>query len=139
MKKWLKSLYESDVIRYLFFGGCTTMVNMVSFFILRQLKIELNIANVISVILAILFAYVVNSKFVFQQKYNSFKEYTNAFVKFISARGITMFIEVAGLWLLVEFIGLNELFGKLMIQVIVIVLNYIFSKVFVFKNACIKD
>ena len=64
MKKWLKSLYESDVIRYLFFGGCTTMVNMVSFFILRQLKIELNIANVISVILAILFAYVVNSKFV---------------------------------------------------------------------------
>ena len=68
MKQWIRKMYESSVIRYIFFGGCTTMVNLVSFFILRNLKVELNIANIISIILAILFAYVVNSKYVFQDK-----------------------------------------------------------------------
>ena len=68
MKQWIRKMYESSVIRYIFFGGCTTMVNLVSFFILRKLKVELNIANIISIILAILFAYVVNSKYVFQDK-----------------------------------------------------------------------
>ena len=66
MKQWIRKMYESSVIRYIFFGGCTTMVNLVSFFILRKLKVELNIANIISIILAILFAYVVNSKYVCQ-------------------------------------------------------------------------
>ena len=58
MKQWIRKMYESSVIRYIFFGGCTTMVNLVSFFILRKLKVELNIANIISIILAILFAIV---------------------------------------------------------------------------------
>ena len=48
MKQWIRKMYESSVIRYIFFGGCTTMVNLVSFFILRKLKVELNIANIIS-------------------------------------------------------------------------------------------
>lgn len=42
MKQWIRKMYESSVIRYIFFGGCTTMVNLVSFFILRKLKVELN-------------------------------------------------------------------------------------------------
>ena len=46
MKQWIRKMYESSVIRYIFFGGCTTMVNLVSFFILRKLKVELNIANI---------------------------------------------------------------------------------------------
>ena len=45
MKQWIRKMYESSVIRYIFFGGCTTMVNLVSFFILRKLKVELNIAS----------------------------------------------------------------------------------------------
>lgn len=134
MRKWIERLYESAVIRYLFFGGCTTMVNMVSFYILRQLNIELNLANIISIILAIVFAYVVNSKYVFRQKYHDIMEHGKAFVKFISARGVTMLIEVVGLWLLVEFMQLHELFGKLLIQVIIVILNYVFSKWIVFNK-----
>ena len=75
MKQWIRKMYESSVIRYIFFGGCTTMVNLVSFFILRNLKVELNIANIISIILAILFAYVVNSKYVFQDKCETLKDH----------------------------------------------------------------
>ena len=68
MTALIKKLYASDVVRYVFFGGCTTLVNLVSFFLLRQAGVQRDLANVISIILAILFAYVVKSKFVFQDK-----------------------------------------------------------------------
>ena len=44
MKQWIRKMYESSVIRYVFFGGCTTMVNLVSFFVLRKLNVELNLS-----------------------------------------------------------------------------------------------
>lgn len=134
MKKLVRQLYESSVIRYLFFGGCTTLVNMVSFYILRKMQVELNTANMISIVLAILFAYVVNSKYVFQSKYENLKEIGESFLKFISARAATMVIEIVGLWLLVEQIKIQEMLGKLAIQFIVVILNYVFSKLFVFKK-----
>ena len=65
MKEQIRKLYHSEVIRYIFFGGCTTLVNLVVFYGLRKLGMGLNISNVISIIAAILFAYVVNSLFVF--------------------------------------------------------------------------
>ena len=68
MIRIVKKLFANDVVRYVFFGGCTTVVNLVSFFILRQVGVQRDVANVISIILAILFAYVVNSKYVFQDK-----------------------------------------------------------------------
>ena len=134
MKQWIRKMYESSVIRYIFFGGCTTMVNLVSFFILRKLKVELNIANIISIILAILFAYVVNSKYVFQDKCETLKDHVQPFCKFVSARLVTMVIEVGGVWLLVSVMGLNDMIGKFLTQFIVLILNYVFSKFFVFTT-----
>ena len=125
MKQWIRKMYESSVIRYIFFGGCTTMVNLVSFFILRNLKVELNIANIISIILAILFAYVVNSKYVFQDKCETLKDHVQPFCKFVSARLVTMVIEVGGVWLLVSVMGLNDMIGKFLTQFIVLILNYV--------------
>ncbi|RHS62549.1 GtrA family protein [Ruminococcus sp. AM46-18] len=125
MKQWIRKMYESSVIRYIFFGGCTTMVNLVSFFILRKLKVELNIANIISIILAILFAYVVNSKYVFQDKCETLKDHVQPFCKFVSARLVTMVIEVGGVWLLVSVMGLNDMIGKFLTQFIVLILNYV--------------
>ena len=134
MKQWIRKMYESSVIRYVFFGGCTTMVNLVSFFVLRKLNVELNIANVISIILAILFAYVVNSKFVFQDKCETLRDHVRPVCKFISARLVTMIIEVGGVWLLVSVMGMNDMIGKFLTQFIVLILNYIFSKFFVFTT-----
>ena len=109
MKQWIRKMYESSVIRYIFFGGCTTMVNLVSFFILRKLNVELNIANIISIIVAILFAYIVNSKYVFQDKCETLRDHIQPFCKFISARLVTMVIEVGGVWLLVSVMGMNDM------------------------------
>ena len=138
MKKLIdlvKKCYANDIMRYLFFGGCTTLVNLVVFWVLRKLHLELNIANFISIVAAVLFAYVVNAKYVFLQKYNSFGEHIKPFLKFVGARCATMVIELGGVWLLAEKIGMKDMAAKLITQVIVIILNYIFSKFLVFTNS----
>ena len=134
MTALIKKLYASDVVRYVFFGGCTTLVNLISFYVLRKLGVGLNIANVISIILAILFAYVVNSRFVFQDKCETLADHIRPFCKFISARLMTMVIEVGGVWLLVAKLGMNDMVGKFATQFIVLILNYVFSKFFVFTT-----
>ena len=134
LKALILHFYQNDVIRYVFFGGCTTLVNLVCFFVLRKCRVELNIANLISIITAILFAYVVNSRYVFQDKCETFKDHIRPFCKFISARLVTMVIEVGGVWLLVEVCKMNDMAGKFNTQFIVLALNYIFSKFFVFTT-----
>ena len=126
----IKKLYANDVIRYIFFGGCTTVVNLASFFFLRQAGLQREIANVISVILAIVFAYVVNSKFVFLDKCETLKDHIRPFCKFVGA----MVIEVGGVWFFAEIVHLNDMVGKLIIQFVVMALNYVFSKFLVFTS-----
>lgn len=134
MVKLITNLYRNSVIRYIFFGGCTTLVNLISFYVLRKLSVQLTAANVISIILAILFAYVVNSKYVFLDKCEKLADHIQPFCKFVSARLITMVIEVGGVWLLVEVIAMNDMLGKFLTQFIVLALNYVFSKFFVFTT-----
>lgn len=134
LKNLIKKLYENDVVRYVFFGGCTTGVNVVSFFLLRKAGLRLNIANLISIILAVLFAYVVNSKYVFQDPCKKLQDHIRPFLKFISARAVTMVIELGGVWLLAGKLKFPEMPGKVFIQVIVLVLNYLFSKFLVFTG-----
>ena len=130
----IKKLYVNDVIRYIFFGGCTTVVNLASFFFLRQAGLQREIANVISIILAIVFAYVVNSKFVFLDKCETLKDHIRPFCKFVGARLSTMVIEVGGVWFFAEIVHLNDMVGKLIIQFVVRALNYVFSKFLVFTS-----
>ena len=135
IKDLVLCLYGNDVVRYIFFGGCTTLVNLVCFFIFWNIcHVNLNIANVISIVVAIIFAYVVNSKYVFQDKCETLKDHIQPFGKFVSARLLTMVIEVGGVWLLVEVMGMNGMVGKFCTQFIVLALNYIFSKFFVFTT-----
>lgn len=134
LKDLILRFYNNDVIRYIFFGGCTTLVNLVCFFVLRKCNVELTIANVISIIVAIIFAYIVNSKYVFQDKCETLVDHIRPFCKFISARLLTMVIEVGGVWLLVEKVGMSDMVGKFCTQFIVLALNYIFSKFFVFTT-----
>lgn len=126
-------LYDNDIVRYVFFGGLTTLVNLISYTILRNFM-DYNLANFISIILAILFAYFVNSRFVFKSKASDFRQRFHEFVKFISARISTMIIEMVGVFIFVDVIQINDLIGKFLIQLVVLVLNYIFSKLLVFKD-----
>lgn len=135
IKEWIITLYRNSVIRYVFFGGLTTLVNLVVYSFLRLVfDVELVVANVISVAAAIVFAYFVNSRFVFESKANSFRERWPEFVKFVTARLSTMVIEVGGVWFMAEILHINDLVGKVIIQFVILALNYIFSKFLVFTR-----
>lgn len=135
LKEKAKKLYESETLRYLFIGGCTTFVNIAVFWLLADLLLwETTISNVISVILSILFAYVTNKIFVFQAKTNGVKETFIEMCKFVGARLSTMVIEVGGVYLLYNIIGQWKMAAKLETQILVIIGNYFISKFFVFKQ-----
>ena len=134
MKKLILKMYENDVIRYIFWGGCTTLVNLVSFYLMRIAGLPLMAANIISIILAILFAYVVNSRLVFHDSCETLKDHIQPFVKFISARLVTMVIEVGGVWRLAVVMGFHDMVAKFCTQFLVLVLNYIFSKFLIFTT-----
>lgn len=132
---WIKKLFKNQAVRYIFFGGCTTLVNLVSYTLMRTvLGIDITIANFISILLAIAFAYVVNKIFVFESKRNTVWEVIKECAQFVGMRLLTMYIEVFGVVLLSCVWGMNDLIAKLVIQVVVLVLNYVFSKAFVFKE-----
>lgn len=142
MKKVVMSIWNlivwcwnNAVMRYIFLGGCATLVNLGCYYILRLTTgLDINTANVISIATAIVFAYFTNSKFVFESEANTLKEKFNEFIKFISARLMTMGIEIGGVWFMAEVLKINDYIAKFVIQFIVLVLNYIFSKCFVFKK-----
>lgn len=142
MKKLVKNIWKlivwcwnNAVLRYIFLGGCATLVNLGCYTLLRlTTSINLNVANVISVATAMVFAYFTNSRFVFESDATTFPEKFKEFVKFIGARLSTMAIEIGGVWLMADILHINDYFAKIVIQFIVLVLNYIFSKLFVFKK-----
>ncbi len=126
---------KKEGIRYIFFGGCTTLVNLVGYFVLRSLfGMDITKANFLAIFFAILFAYVVNKKFVFESKVRGFRGIVKEMAQFVGMRLLTMFIEVFGVVLLCCIWGVWDMAAKLALQFVVLVLNFVFSKMFVFKE-----
>lgn len=130
----IKKLYLDSRIRYLFFGGLTTLVNLVLFALFKgPLGIDYKISNFFSVAISICFAFVVNKRYVFQSRTSSFQETFQEFSKFVLGRLVTMAVEVGGVPFCVEIIRQPEMVAKLETQIIVVVVNYFISKFLVFK------
>ena len=125
--------YKEGIL-YLFFGGCTTLVNIISFAILRLFKIDVYISNGIAWILAVLFAFVTNKIFVFESKGKTKKETLREMISFFGFRVLSLLFDMAIMYLLIDIIHGNEIVAKVVSNVVVIILNYIFSKVFIFKK-----
>ena len=132
----IRKLLKNDKIRYVIAGGLTTLVNFVVFFILRFLTdINRNICNIIAIIMAIIFAYFINKFFVFRSKTDGASDTIREALSFLGARILSMFVEVLGLAILCDSFRMPEWIAKLFIvQILVLVLNYIFSKLFVFNR-----
>lgn len=133
IKKLICKLYNNNIIRYVFFGGLTTLINLISYAILRNLM-DYNVANFISILLAICFAYFVNSKFVFKSTAKSIEERAKEFFKFIAARISTMIIELLGVFIFADILAFNDMITKIAVQFVVLILNYILSKLIIFKK-----
>ena len=135
MLNLIKKLYNDSRIRYLFFGGLTTLVNLGMFAWLKgPCGIDYKISNFFSVAIAICFAFVVNKLYVFQSKSESFADTIHEFIKFVLGRLVTMAVEVGGVPFCVEIIHQPQMIAKLETQVIVTIVNYFISKFLVFKS-----
>ena len=131
----LVRLLTSEGMRYLFIGGCTTLVNLVVFTVLCRLAhLEVNISTIISVSVSILFAYVTNKLIVFRSHCSSIGELAAECARFIGARLATMVIEVGGVYVLYNIIHQDELVAKLETQVLVVIGNYFISRFLVFRD-----
>ncbi len=123
---------RKEVISYLIFGVLTTVVNIVVYWGLNTgLHVNYLVSNAIAWIVSVLFAYITNRKYVFESQNTSF---INELVKFIGARGFTGIMDMILMWLLVDVFLINSMFSKIIVNGLVIVLNYILSKLFVFQK-----
>lgn len=137
MKKIIE-LYKKykEVVNYLIFGGLSTLVNFVSYYIFaRTLNIDEVISSGLSWFCAVLFAYVTNKLFVFETKKSNKKEVIKEMLSFFLARVISgALCDVGTFALMIKVLGINDIIAKLVTQVMVIIVNYLFSKLIVFRK-----
>lgn len=135
----IKELYKKykELINYLIFGVLTTVISLAVYylsiftFLNPDIAIQLQIANIISWIAGVTFAYFTNRKFVFESTTtNKLQEAT----RFVSSRVTTLLLDMFIMWLFVTILHFNNRIMKVVSQVLVIVGNYILSKLLVFKN-----
>ena len=133
-KKIIKKFLTKEVILYITFGVLTTIINLVSFYLMADiLKWEENISNFIAIILAILVAYITNKDMVFHSEAVTFEERFKQFIKFLAGRAFTMIVEFAGGFILFK-LPIPNIISKAFLTVIVIILNFFISKFFAFKS-----
>lgn len=123
------------ILAYLFFGVCTTLVNMVTYQICYGICAMPNVpATVIAWILAVVFAFVTNKLFVFDSKSWEIKVLKHELPSFFGCRLLTGILDVAIMYAAVDLLGLHALLWKLISNILVIILNYIASKLIIFKK-----
>lgn len=133
----LRKIVETrkEVINYLVFGILTTLVNMGVFYLLDTVQdVPYLIANAFSLIVSILFAFLTNKKYVFKSETATISAWLKEFFLFCSFRLISAGFDMASMLLLIGFLQWNSNFAKLATQLVVVLLNYFFSKWFIFKK-----
>ena len=125
-----------EVISYLFFGVLTTVVNYIIYFSLNAILGEdlYLVNNVVAWAGAVIFAFVVNKLFVFKKKSKNSAELIKEMTSFALARLASLGIEEIILFIGMSLLKLNGTIVKLAAQVIVVILNYFFSKFFIFRK-----
>lgn len=127
---------NKEIINYLIFGVLTTVVSFVVYFIFAKIfKIDEVISNVISWFFSVLFAFITNKLYVFESKETGKKTLLKEIISFYLARLFTGVVCDLGVFaLMVKTFKINDVLSKLVTQVIVIVLNYVLSKLIVFRK-----
>lgn len=160
--KLIDKLFTREIITYVIFGVLTTVVNLVVFYITKKIFISIGWdgvfnalfvtgssekilallgkgtdyldATVIAWIAAVIFAFVTNKLVVFESKSWKPSVAGKEFAAFIGARVFSLLVELLFMFVTVTLLSFNEFFAKIIVQFIVVVLNYIFSKLIIFKK-----
>lgn len=123
-----------SVLMYLFFGGVTTLVDAAVRFVLAKTPIPVEVNVVVAWIAAVLVAFLTNRVWVFDSKTKGVAAYIKQLVSFYGSRVVTLLIELAFTSIFVTWLEQNEAFIWVAAKIIIVILNYVFSKLFVFKK-----
>ena len=148
-----KKLFSYEMVTYIFFGVLTTVVSVLSFWLFdlllsnkmfvviagKQKDMGYLIANVVSFILAVLFAFITNKLFVFQSKDTTAKTVFRELILFTAARLLSFGVDMLWMFVTVTLCGINALLSKIIVQIIVVIMNYILSKIMVFRKPKVQD
>ncbi len=133
----IRKLFDKyrDKILYLFFGGCTTLLNMVVYYLCFNIAGIANVpATIIAWLLAVIFAFITNKLWVFESKSWAKDVVLHEAWSFFAARAATGLLDVGVMYLAVDVMHWNSILWKLISNIIVIILNYIASKLFIFRK-----
>lgn len=141
-KKFLKIIFLSEIFLYLYMGVLTTAVNIISFELIRNMlsgssmgeSMIWKVAEICAFIIAVVFAFITNKLFVFKSYSINIMNIFSELGMFVGARLITEGINFFIMWFMIDKKGCDEFTTKVIASVIVIVLNYIFSKFIIFKK-----
>jgi putative flippase GtrA len=140
---FIRKVFSREIIMYLVFGVLTTVVNLIVYHFCN-LIMDVLISNVIAWIAAVIFAYVTNKLFVFDSKSWAPAIVVKEAASFAAARLVTLGIEEAGLLIMIKWLHFDVLLNtslvsgkmivKIILAIVVVILNYVFSKAFIFKK-----
>lgn len=135
--KTILGLYSNykEIINYLIFGALAMAVNFISYFLFaRMLKIDEVISSGLSWVVSVIFAYITNKLFVFVKKAENKKELIKEILIFMSCRIFSgAFCDVGTFAVMVKVLKINDIIAKVVTQVMVVIVNYICSKLIVFR------
>lgn len=120
-----------EIVDYIIIGVCTTIVSIVSYYLFRIVISNYLVCTILSWIVSVTFAYITNRSIVFHSKE---KNIIKEFIVFVGSRILSLLLEMLFMFILVDLVNVGDRLSKILVQFIIIVLNYIFSKIFVFKR-----
>ncbi len=134
----IKDLYKKykKIINYLIFGGLATVVNFITYIIsVRIFGIDKVLSSGIAWFFSVLFAYITNKIFVFESKTKGIKAMLKELTSFFLARIVSgALCDIGTFALMTNVLKINDIISKIVTQIMVVIINYIFSKLIVFKK-----
>ena len=125
---------DLTVVMYLVFGVLTTLVDWVAYRVLRLSGLGYMFSNVAAWVAAVIFAFVTNKFMVFNSKSVDRLVIIKEFISFVGARVFSLLLQLAGVELMIDYANISEYIAKAVMTVVVVVCNYVFSKLFIFKD-----
>lgn len=125
--------HESALL-YIIVGGMTTAVSVIAQYVPAYMGLPTEANTTISWICAVTFAFFANKVWVFKNRENTGKDWISQAAAFYGARAVTYFMELGFMSLTVRVLHQNEYVMKLIAQVFILVINYLFSKLFIFRK-----
>lgn len=124
-----------NIFVYLFFGGLATIVNIATYFIcVEWFSLYYLVANGISWLFAVLFAFTTNKRWVFHSKTEGVVELMIEFGKFLFYRVLSLGMDMGVMYVMIDLMATSNLTAKIVTQIIVVLANYLFSKFLIFNQ-----